>query len=209
MGTISREELKIILDKHNDYLHRSCGEQANLRAADLRFADLGSADLRAADLRYANLCSANLRYADLRSADLGSAALRAANLRSADLGSADLRSADLSGCKGLLDPIEWMARHLKKNRHGYLAYKSFNSRFPPPDYWVIKEGEEISEVVNPLPTLDCACGVNVSTRGWGDLRGDIWEVLIRWVWLPSVVVPYNTSGKFRCGRVKLLGRVTK
>ena len=189
MGTISREELKIILDKHNDYLHRSCGEQANLLAADLRFADL-----RAADLRYANL-----RFADLGSADL----------RAADLRYANLCSADLSGCKGLLDPIEWMARHLKKNRHGYLAYKSFNSRFPPPDYWVIKEGEEISEVVNPLSTLDCACGVNVSTRGWGDLRGDIWEVLIRWVWLPSVVVPYNTSGKFRCGRVKLLGRVTK
>ena len=87
---------------------------ADLRSADLRYADLRSADLSSADLRYADLRSANLRsadlsYADLRSADLRSADLsyadlRYADLRSADLSYADLRSADLRSAK--LKPID-------------------------------------------------------------------------------------------------------
>ena len=47
----------------------------------------------------ANLRSANLGYADLRSANLRSADLGYANLRSADLGSANLRYADLRSAK--------------------------------------------------------------------------------------------------------------
>lgn len=35
----------------------------------------------------------------------------------------------------------------------------------------------------------------------------IWKVLIRWEWLPGVVVPYHTNGKVRCERVELLGVV--
>ncbi len=74
---------------------------ANLRSADLSYADLSSANLSSADLRsanlsYADLSSANLGSADLRSADLGSADLSSADLSSADLRYADLRSADLS-----------------------------------------------------------------------------------------------------------------
>ena len=69
---------------------------ADLRSADLRYADLSYADLRSADLRYADLRSADLSSADLRYADLRSADLRSADLSYADLRSADLRSADLS-----------------------------------------------------------------------------------------------------------------
>src|SRR6202000_1717221 len=69
---------------------------ADLRSADLRYADLSSANLSSADLRYADLSSANLSSADLRYADLSSANLSSANLISANLRSADLRSANLS-----------------------------------------------------------------------------------------------------------------
>ena len=56
-------------------LRHGWGKNADLRSADLSYANLRSADLRSADLRsadlsYANLRSANLSYADLRSADL-------------------------------------------------------------------------------------------------------------------------------------------
>lgn len=33
---------------------------------------------------------------------------------------------------------------------------------------------------------------------------DVWKVLIRWEWLAGVCVPYNTDGKIRCERVKLV-----
>ena len=56
---------------------------ANLRSADLCFANLRSADLSSADLRFANLRSADLSFANLSSADLRSADLRFANLSSA------------------------------------------------------------------------------------------------------------------------------
>ena len=106
MRTISEQELKEILGKHQKWLNDGeGGERADLRSANLRSANLRSADLSSADLRYANLryadlssadlSSADLRYADLSSANLSSANLRYANLRSADLSSADLRYADL------------------------------------------------------------------------------------------------------------------
>ena len=68
---------------------------ADLRNADLREANLSWADLRNADLREANLSWANLSWANLRNADLSDADLRGADLRNADLSDADLRGADL------------------------------------------------------------------------------------------------------------------
>ena len=57
---------------------------ANLRGADLRWANLNGANLYGADLRWANLYGANLRGADLRWANLRGADLRGANLRWAE-----------------------------------------------------------------------------------------------------------------------------
>jgi len=181
---------------------------ANLRNAGLSGADLRHANLRNADLRYTDLRNAGLRYADLGNADLSGADLRHADLGNADLSGADLRHANLSGVKELLSPIEWMAENLEKTQNGYIAYKNFDQNYKPPLKWIIKSGQEISETVNLLPTLDCACGVNVSTRNWGRLSQDgVWRVLIKWEWLPGVVVPYNTDGKFRCERILLLEEI--
>ena len=91
LRTITKDELKIILDNHTLWLNNKGGSKADLSSADLR-----SADLLSTDLSYANLRSANLSYANLRSANLSYANLRYANLRSADLRYADLSSANLS-----------------------------------------------------------------------------------------------------------------
>lgn len=69
---------------------------ANLRGADLRWANLGGANLNRADLRWANL-----NRADLRGANLGGANLAYAYLRCADLRDADLLGATLAHCKGI------------------------------------------------------------------------------------------------------------
>jgi len=104
---VTKDELIPILEKHEKWLiNEDGGERANLSDADLRGANLSWANLREAnlseaDLRGANLSWANLRGADLREADLREANLRGANLswanlRGADLREADLREADLS-----------------------------------------------------------------------------------------------------------------
>jgi len=107
---------------------------ANLRSADLSYADLSSANLRSADLSSADLSSANLRSADLSSANLSSADLRYANLSSANLSSANLRSADLSSAN--LSSANLRSADLKKFYHlftivpqegSFIAWKSLNN----------------------------------------------------------------------------------
>lgn len=67
MKTISPEELKTILENHKHWLYEDCegweDMRANLRDADLSYADLGDADLGYANLRDADLRGAkNVPY---------------------------------------------------------------------------------------------------------------------------------------------------
>jgi hypothetical protein len=115
MRTVTKEELKDILQKHEDWLHGI--ENPSLARADLRDADLHDADLTdasldgadlsrsylsiacltRADLRDAYLSDANLSHANLNVANLRRANLSGANLRCANLSNADLSHANLSG----------------------------------------------------------------------------------------------------------------
>ena len=148
-------------------------------------------------------------YTSATATEIAAAVVEASNAR-ADLSGADLRRADLSGAVGLLDACEYVATNFKRVRGGIEVFKSFGEQYEPPRGWEIKPGAELSEVVNPLPTLDCACGVNVGTREWCDrnCQKTVWRCLVKWEWLPSMVVPYNTDGKVRVGRVKLIEPLT-
>ena len=99
---MNENELKLKLALHSKWLQDYMGgERANLRGADLLWADLRGADLLWADLRGANLRWADLREADLRGANLRDADLREADLRDADLRGANLREANLDFSSGL------------------------------------------------------------------------------------------------------------
>ena len=80
MEKITAEQLSEILRKHDLWLYgKDGGERADLRYADLSYANLSYADLRYADLSYANLSYADLRCADLRYANLSYADLNEIN----------------------------------------------------------------------------------------------------------------------------------
>jgi uncharacterized protein YjbI with pentapeptide repeats len=70
------ENLKGILESHEQWLHNSTGGKmavlqfANLQGADLKAANLQYAFLRCADLRGADLRDANLQYTDFKGANL-------------------------------------------------------------------------------------------------------------------------------------------
>jgi hypothetical protein len=174
--------------------------RANLRGANLRYADLSGANLSGADLRYANLYGANLYGADLSGVDLSGANLSGANLR----------RVNLSGAKGLLNPADWLAANFKTNKKGYIVYKAEGqTTYTPALHW--KGSKFITEVVNPNRTDTCGCGVNFATLKWiksfypGRIRNGtikIRRMYLHWKDLPSVVVPYNTDGKARCGRLE-------
>ena len=152
-----------------------------------------------ADLRYANLIDANLSNADLRYADLSNA----------DLSGADLRGADLSGSQGLLDAINYMEANFERTDEGYIVYKTFNENYSAPEAWKIEPGEIIEETVNCDRTIEYGCGINVAPLELVKKYGcnQPYKLLIRWEWLPGVVVPYNTDGKIRCSKAQILEAV--
>ena len=199
--------IKEILEKHEKWLNNeNGGSRANLRYANLRYADLSGANLSGANLRYANLSGANLSGANLRYANL-----RYADLSGADLRYADLSGANLSGAEGLLSTIDYLTDHFETTKDGIIAYKTFNGSYEPPEKWVVQPGNIIQENVNFDRTKPCGCGINVAPLDWVKkyYTGDIWKVLIRWEWLAGVCVPYHTDGKIRCERVELLEIVRK
>ena len=156
-----------------------------------------------------NLIGAYLSGADLSEANLSGANLIRADLSEANLIGADLIRADLSGVKGLLDPIDYLLQNFEETKYGFIVYKSFGKYFQPPPTWIIEPGSIIEEKgVNPNRTNDCGSGVNVSTLEWCNkqqgCKNIIWKCLIRFEWLVSVVVPYNTDGKIRCGKLELI-----
>lgn len=135
--------------------------------------------------------------------------LSGANLSGANLSGADLSGANLSGSQGLLDAINYMEANFERTDEGYIVYKSFNSNYTAPDRWKIEPGEVIEEVANPDRTCECGCGINVAPLEWviNDNYKQPYKLLIRWEWLPGVVVPYNTDGKIRCSKAQILEAV--
>jgi len=163
-------------------------------------------------LRGADLSGASLKGANLRGADLSDADLSGADLSDADLRRADLRGADLSGAKGILDAAEWIQESFESTTEGVVVYKAFGDTFYyAPERWEISEGTNITEVCNPNRTDECGCGVNFGTLEWIQKNinspTSVWKCLIEWIDLVSVVVPYNTDGKARCERLKLIERI--
>ena len=150
-----------------------------------------------------------LNCANLRGADLSDADLSYANLNCSNLSGANLSYANLSGAKNLNTAREFMG-NFKKDKLGFLVYKRIGAgrtSSNPPEYWKIEKGAFLEEVVNQLPTVDCACGVNFGTLDWCKANytdADLWLCRIRWEDLPDVTVPYNTDGKARCGRLELI-----
>jgi len=205
---VSASQLAEILNEHKRWLAGDGGRQADLRYSNLSGSDLRDSNLRDSDLRYSNLSGSDLSGSDLRGSDLRDSDLRDSNLRGSNLSYSDLSRSILSGSIGLLDASKWIADHLTRCRGGVYAYKSFGSNYTPPADWRQEPGAEISETVNLLPTLDCACGVNVATLDWclqnNPDDAPIWKVMVKWEWMAGGVIPYNTDGKFRVPRAKLI-----
>jgi uncharacterized protein YjbI with pentapeptide repeats len=197
---MDKEKLTAILDSHNKWLNDEDGKCADLLNADLFNADLSGADLSSAYLNSAYLNSANLRNADLSGADL----------RNTDLNSANLIYANLSGAKGIKTASEFLAK-LETDEFGYVVYKKIgDTDYDAPKHWTITPGSFLTEVVNPIPTVDCACGVNFGTREWCDKNykdADLWRCRIRFEDLADVVIPYHSDGKARCARLELIEKL--
>ena len=105
-----------------------------------------------------------------------------------------------------------MEANFERTKDGYIVYKTFGAYNAPPETWKIEKDSIIEEVCNPNRTNQCGCGINVATLDWvekDNLYSDrkVYKLLIRFEWLPGVVVPYGTDGKIRCSRAQIIGEV--
>ena len=140
-------------------------------------------------------------------ANLSGANFSGADLRDADLSRADLSGANFSGATGLKTAREFM-RAFGCDKEGVLVFKAIGKTdYSAPSHWKIESDAFLEEVVNPLPTCACGCGVNFGTEDYcrKSYPGSaLWLCRIHWLDLADVVVPYNSEGKARCARLQLL-----
>jgi hypothetical protein len=155
-----------------------------------------------ANLSYANLSGANLSYANLADA----------NLSDANLAGANLAGADLSGAKGLPAAADFLSR-FETDEKGILVYKAIGrTDYSLASHWVVGPNLILTETPNPTKTQTCGCGVNFGTREYCKKKyptTDLWLCRIAWIDLADVIVPYNTDGKARCGKLELLEIITE
>ena len=130
-----------------------------------------------------------------------------ADLSRANLSRANLSGADLSGATGLKTAREFM-RAFGCDKEGVLVFKAIGkTNYSALSHWKIESDAFLEEVVNPLPTCACGCGVNFGTEDYCRKSypdSALWLCRIHWLDLSDVVVPYNSEGKARCARLQLL-----
>lgn len=195
--------------------------KANLYSVDMKRTIMTNAILKKAICHKARFINTNLNGCYFTDADLREASFESSDMKSCKLNNADMRGAilkhvnmdgiNLSNAKGLLDPCKYLADNFEKTEDGYIVYKVFGFFVDKPNYWQVEPGAVIEEAVDPNRTENCGCGINAATLDWIRLKteGQIYKLLIRWEWLPGVVVPYNTEGKIRCSKAEIMGPVDR
>ena len=189
---MTAEKLAEILENHKKWLNGEGGKRA-----DLSGSDLSGSNLSGSDLRYSNLSGSNLSGSNLSGSDL----------RGSNLSGSNLSGSNLSQTEGLLDTVNFMEAHFERTDRGYIVYKTFGGNYNPPDDWKIEPDSVITETVNFDRCTECGSGINVAPLEWvreNYPNKQAWKCLIEWPWLVGVCVPYNTDGKIRCSRVRLL-----
>ena len=189
-----------------DTLVEAVSKEANLWGANLQRANLRGANLRGANLQRANLRGANLRGANLRGANL-----RGANLQEADLREADLQRANLWGAKNLNPLTSTVLSLLKQQTNKLRAFKYVTKKFKSPqqgdlDYTKGKTVQLTKKECDYSELIECSKGLHVATLEWCLLNRESTQPIIEVEFSPKdiVSIPYNTDGKFRVKKLKVI-----
>ena len=169
-------------------------------------AYLRGADLRGADLSGAYLSGAHLSGADLRGADLRGAYLSGAYLSGANLKGAELKTVYANNLLSIL----------VNQKNNLIAYKYLNSSMVSPYQGFKYEiGKQYSvDDYDKSPLNSCGKGLNVATLEWclKDVGCDIKNhkfIEVEFSPKDIIVIPYNSDGKFRVRKLKVIREVPK
>lgn len=161
--------------------------------------------MRHASMNFPHFLRCDLAYAEISEVAISSAEFLRCDLSNAVLENTSLADVNLSGSFGLISPSDWLRDQFESDAQGILVYKSLEAMHT--SHWGdVVPGMILSETVNPDRTASCGCGVNFGTLIYVQTNypENLWLCRIRWEWLPEVIVPYNTDGKARCGKLELI-----
>jgi len=208
--------------------HNSTFVDAEFHTVRAIKADFQDSIFRGATLKDVEFRNCNFSYADFSQATLHDVAFIYCNLSRAKFYNAKFEpvstpsgvwfrdcqtlKVDWSQVEGFFDPLQFLESYFEQDLAGYLVYKAFGQYYQAPSSWKIEPGSVLRENVSYSRTADCACGINVATRDWikNNIRNtdEVWLCRIRYPWLVDVVVPFQSDGKIRTGRLELLERTS-
>ena len=183
---------------------------ANLNGANLNGASLNGANLNGASLNGASLDGANLDGASLYRANLAGASLAGANLAGANLD-----GASLAGVKNITTFLWRNNLSILKQQTGKLiAYKYlYGNKSPYQDFeYVVGQTYSVSDYDTDELKL-CASGLNVATLEWclRNTNCDLGKTYVQCEFNAKdiIAVPFNTDGKFRVKKLKIVKKLSK
>lgn len=208
----------------NVYLNESEIRNCSFEGAIIKNCSFVKSNIWSTSFKRSKISKTNFTDADIDTNSFDCAEIKECDFTNSIWNRCSFTQSNFSGSKGLISSIDYLEKTFKKTEQGYITYKKFGQFYDTPNYWDIREGSILNEVINSNRFEDCGAGINVSTLNWLDEhllfaatlfgfsakdKTDIWEVLIPFEWLSGVCVPYNTDGKIRCERVKLIKELTK
>ena len=224
----AKKVLENLIVNHTKFLNEELDHPAEITGITVRGIELSDVDLSYCDIRNSTFIDCKFTNVTFKGAHLQNnnfkdcmfynSLVKSSRLRYSDFTEAkffklsNMIDVDLSGSTGLVSPIDFMEKNFEKTEEGYIAYKSFNTYYNSPKSWNLVPGEVIQETPNCNRFEQCGCGINVAPLSWmitdaesGDK--EVWKVLIKFEWLPGIVVPYIGDGKVRCEKVKLIEKI--
>jgi hypothetical protein len=191
---------------HHDFRNK------NVAACSFNHADLRGVNFANANLRYASFVGADCSMCNFAGADLRAVRFKGANLKDAFLRGAWLTGTDFSNADGLLTTVDLLNEHFEWSvgKHSLEVWRTEVSQFS--DYWgQLRPGKELRQRVNSDRCSLDGCGVSFATKQMMALKfkPPYWRCEIAFNWLPDVVIPFNTDGRGRCSRLRLMERVER
>jgi len=186
--------------------------------ADFSFSDLHNATISyiyfsKCDFSNADLDNATLKHVRFFRCDFMGATMTNIKIRDVSFLGCSFCHTNLSGTN--FPPPPAIFKRLKRTDEGFLVYKTFGEWHSPPEKWLpLEPGRVIEEWgVCPDRFTKCGSGINVSTLEYvlSQTDGEIWECLLRYEDIHTVVVPNQPAHlpKFRCARVQLIRRIER
>jgi hypothetical protein len=102
-----------------------------------------------------------------------------------------------------------MNRLFKKEKDGWIVYKTFSENNSPPKKWDIKNSKIIKNRIDGNRFNLCSFGINCAVPKWvlSKTQNEVYKLVVPFY--AEVCVPYFTDGKVRVSEAKIICKISR